>query len=311
MITFIYGQDSYRSRQKLKDIIDGQKNTCRGGICLNYFEGQGLIFQNIKIAADNMSMFGEKNIVVLRDVFLNKNFKEEFLERAKEFLKSSALIFIYEEKEIDKRDALFKFLRKNVKCEEFPKLNYNGQVEWISEELAKYGQEISLKAKEKLVAVSADDLWLLENEIKKLIGFCRGRKIEEKDIDALVNVRINNDIFKTIDALARKNKKEALYLLHNHLQEGEPPLYLLSMINFQFRNLLEIKELIEKKISYSGILGRSSLHPFVVKKTYWLAREFSFSQLKKIYTRIFKTDLDVKTGKMEPEIALDLLITSI
>ncbi|MHA1472975.1 MAG: hypothetical protein ACTSQW_07760 [Promethearchaeota archaeon] len=53
------------------------------------------------------------------------------------------------------------------------------------------------------------------------------------------------------------------------------------------------------------------MHPFVVKKTYPLAKQFSFSELKKIYHKIFEIDLDIKTGKLGQEEALELLIIKI
>ncbi len=67
----------------------------------------------------------------------------------------------------------------------------------------------------------------------------------------------------------------------------------------------------EKDIPYASILKRSGLHPFVVRKSYDQSRQFSLSDLKKIYQKIFQIDFDVKTGKVEPEMALDLLISSI
>ena len=126
----------------------------------------------------------------------------------------------------------------------------------------------------------------------------------------MVKPNIENDIFKTIDALASKNKKLALSLLHKHLDNGDFPLYLLSMIAYQFRNLLTIKEL-QSTQSYATIAKKSGLHPFVVQKSYYLCNQFSVEQLKKIYQRIFQVDLDIKTGKIEAETALDLLLAEI
>ena len=83
------------------------------------------------------------------------------------------------------------------------------------------------------------------------------------------------------------------------------------MINFQFRNLLTIKELIEKKLPYYKIINKSSLHPFIVKKSYQQAQKFTLQELKKIYQKIFETDLNIKTGRLDPQTALDLFIAEI
>jgi DNA polymerase-3 subunit delta len=151
----------------------------------------------------------------------------------------------------------------------------------------------------------------LSNEIKKLANFKKGEKIESKDVKLLVKPTIETAIFETIDAISLQDKKRAISLIHRHLEKGDNPSYLLSMINYQFRNILIIKDLIEKRYPYYSILKTTKLHPFVVKKSYQQAYKFSLQELKKIYQKIFQVDLDIKTGKIEPEIALDLFISSI
>ena len=83
------------------------------------------------------------------------------------------------------------------------------------------------------------------------------------------------------------------------------------MICFQMRNLLIVKDLIEKHKSYQEIVMAAGLHPFVVKKSYWQAQKFTMSELKKIYQAIFAVDRDIKTGRIEPETALDLFVATI
>ena len=83
------------------------------------------------------------------------------------------------------------------------------------------------------------------------------------------------------------------------------------MIAYQFKNLLIVKELAEKGFMYASIVKKSGLHPFVVKKNYFACQQFSFIELKEIYRKIFKIDSDIKSGKIEQETALNLLISQI
>ena len=92
---------------------------------------------------------------------------------------------------------------------------------------------------------------------------------------------------------------------------GYAPLYLLSMIAYQFKNILILKELQELQTPYGLIAKKSGLHPFVIQNTNKLCNQFSMSELKKIYWNIFQTDLDIKIGKIEPELAIDLLLSAI
>jgi len=83
------------------------------------------------------------------------------------------------------------------------------------------------------------------------------------------------------------------------------------MIIFQFRNLLIIKSLIEEGRPYYSFNKLSGIHPFVIKKGMVLAQKFTIGELKKIYQKIFKVDFDIKRGRVEPIIAIDLLIGDI
>ena len=70
--------------------------------------------------------------------------------------------------------------------------------------------------------------------------------------------------------------------------------------------MLIVKDLLEKNIPP---FGSANIHPFVIKKSINLCRRFSFPELKKIYLRLAKIDFDIKVGKIEPETAIDLLIS--
>lgn len=307
MIIFLYGQDTYRMREKLKEIIERHKKIHKSGLNLKYFDD----FTNFKDEIRQTSMFKEKKLAVITDIFANPDFKEKFLENKKEFLNSEDIILIYEEKDFNKNNSLFKFLKKNAKSQEFKHLGGQNLKTWIKKEFDKYKTKIDSGVLEKLIEYIGNDLWQMSNEIKKLASFRNNKIVGVEDIELLVRSKIETDIFKTIDAIADKNKKQALNLLHKHLEKGDSPLYLLSMINYQFRNLLIVKDFIEKHKPYNVILKKSGLHPFVVKKTYYQSQKFSFQELKKIYQKIFKVDLDIKTGRIQPEIALDLLIAEI
>jgi len=202
-------------------------------------------------------------------------------------------------------------LKKSGKSQEFKLLEGQNLKNWIKKEFNSCGAKTESLVIEKLINFLGNDSWQLSNEIKKLATYKKNKIIQARDVELLVKPKIDVDIFKTIDAIAEKNKKQALSLLHKHLEKGDSPLYLLSMINFQFRNLIQIKSLVEKNCTYQNIQKSTKLHPYVVKKSLWQARSFSFPELKKIYQKIFKADINIKTGRIDPETALDLLITEI
>jgi len=315
VIIFLYGQDTYRSHQKLNEIIESYKKIHKSGLNLRYVEGGDFNFEDAKNETQTISMFDEKKLIIFKNALDNLKEEDKALDFFKKFIDSKDIIVIYEEKEADKRLSLVKFLEKEAKAQEFQFLDGPKLKSWAKSQIEDYGGKIDLPALDKLIEYVGSDLWWMKNEIEKLVNYKNGKAISMEDIELLVKPKIEPEIFKTIDAIAFNSqwagKKQALKLLHDHLEKGDHPLYLLSMINFQFRNLLIIKDLMEKNVPYYSIPKITKMHPFVVKKTYEQARKFSFKELKKIYQKIFQVDLSIKTGKINPTAALDLLIVSI
>jgi len=312
MIIFLFGKDTYRMKEKLKEIIDSYKEANKSCLSLKFFDCQKEnILKTLKDDLCQTSMFKEKKLIILRDPLSDVDFKEKFLKEKKFFLESENIIVFYQETDFNKNNSLFNFLKKNVKSQEFELLSGIKLKNWVKKQFDKYKAKINFKALDLLLSHVGSDLWRMNNEILKLVNYRKGEEIGEKDIILQVRSSIETDIFKTIDAIAAKRKGIALNLLQGHIAKGDSPLYLFSMINYQFRNLLVVKDFIERCQPYNVIARKSGLHPFVVKKTYSSCHQFSFRELKKIYQDIFQIDLNMKTGKINPEIALDLLVATI
>ncbi len=307
MIIFLYGEDTYRSRQKLQEIVAHYKEIHKSGLNLRYFDGKSASFQDVKSELQTASMFKEKKLLILTDVFSNQELKDGFLKDAKRFADSDNVILFYEEKGGFARDALFAFLKKHAQSQEFELPTGLEVKAWLKNEFGKTKTRIDPMALEIMVNFAGNDLWQLANDVQKLVAYKGGREIEVKDVRLFVKPKIDTDIFKTIDAISLKNKKQALNLLHGHIEKGDSPLYLLSMINFQFRNILGVKDLAER----GEPLSASGLKPFLARKSSEQARKFTYEELKKIYLKIFQIDHSIKTGKMDPQAALGLLIAEL
>lgn len=311
MLIFLYGENTYRAKQKLNQIIERYKKNHKSGLNLKYFDAKEVDFKEISDKLKVTSMFNEKKLVVLKGIFSSKKFKEEFLKQPKELVNTEDIIVIYQRGKVDKRKKLFKFLEKKSKYQEFKMLKDKELKDWIEKEFSKHNSKITKKALTTLVNYVGNNIWHLVNEIEKLVSYKNRETVKQKDVKLLVKSKVDTDIFKTIDAIAEKDKRKALNLVNKHFKKGDSPLYVLSMINYQFRNLLIIKDLIEKHIPYRDIFKKTNLHPFVVKKSYFQSKKFSLSKIKKVHQMLFKMDFEIKTGKIEPDLALELLITKI
>ena len=313
MIIFLYGPDTYRAHQKLHKIISSYRDKHKRQLDLITldFQENSISYPDFKSEFNSVSIFHEIKMFVLKHVFLDTQFRKLFLDEAKAFLASDNIIIFYEDNHLKPNDPLLKFLLKSAKSQKFNLLTKSALKKWFEREAKKYNLQFTSSASTLLLSFTGNNLWRLSQEIKKLAAFKKGKVVVNKNVTDLVRPQIQSDIFKTIDSIALKNKAKALFLLHNHLQRGDSAFYLLSMIGFQFRNLLMVKDLTEKGNSYYSISHLLKLNPYFFRKIYFQSEKFSFVALKKIYQRIFEVDYDIKTGKVEPELGLDLLISKI
>jgi len=312
MIYFFYGEDDYRSREKLKETIADIKKKSKSELALSFFDGEKDKFEKVKENLFSNSIFKENKALIINNAFSNKDFEKECLDLLKEGKIKEDIIF-YEKGKTDKRGSFFKSLVKKARTQEFNFLTEKNLEMWIKREIKKRNSSISDKAVSLLIRFVGNNLWRIVSEIEKLSLYKinSGSRIEEEDIKKMVKSELETDIFKTIDAISSQNNKKALELLHSHLEQGDSPIYLFSMIRFQIKNLLIVKDLSEKGMPYSLMVSESGLHPFVMKKSYNLSHRFSLDGLKKIYWEIFELEIKIKTGKIDPSVALDLLVTGI
>jgi len=311
MIILLYGEDTYRARQKLNEIIREYQTKHQTGLNLVRFREENLDFDKVRGKIEVVSIFDEKKLIILEDVFNNKNFQENFFEYAtKNKLKDSqdVIVVIHQQ---GKLSAIAGLKRQVNMLEEFSHLEGANLNNWIRREADKKGAEISQEAIKKLAAYVGSDLWQMSNEINKLISYKNSQLISREDVDLLVKVKIDVNIFKTLDALAQKDKKTALRLLHEHLEQGANAIYLFSMFVYQVRTLLKLKDLMEKGTPFYNLAKKSRLHPFVVKKSSGQLRNFGLDQLKRIYQRLLEIELALKKGRLDGPTALDMLVVEI
>ena len=321
MIIFLYGEDSFRSQEKLAAIKAKflEKNNSGSGLSLFDFEEkiQKIKWSSLIVARD---LFSPKRLIVIKNLIsaAGAEIQKEgldFLASKKEITEDKDTIIVFWEAGLSKgNSSLFKFLKLNSKHQEFENLNSHKLAGWISEKIKKNKADlgISSRAVDKLIAYVGNDLFQMENEIIKLASFKESGIIEEEDVDLLVKAKIDSNIFETLDAVSMGNKKRALKLLQKQLKKGDDPFYILSMYVYQFRNLLKIGEFFWKGISNQYEAAKlTKLHPFVVQKGMAQLRNYDENKLKEIYKKLQDIDVSSKTGKIDIKLALDKFVAEI
>lgn len=315
MILFLHGPDTFRVHQKLKEIQEKYQTTYKGAVHAQDFDCTEKGVEEAKSAIETISMFERKKLLVFRNAFQTVAFEEFFSARKEQLMKSERhIVVLVETGEVKESNALYRWLQKNAKQQEFMLLSPARLKEWIEEEFLRYGLQTTPRAQEELARAVGNNLWQMSQEIRKIASWKKTsatKQVKESDIALFVHSKAETDIFATIDSIAQKNKKESLVLLYRHLQKGESPYYLFTMFVYQFRTILQIQDMLERKFTYEAMLKKTKLHPYVLKKGIRVSQNFSSQELRAAYEKLFILDLGLKTGRVEPEGAFDLLVATL
>ncbi len=116
--------------------------------------------------------------------------------------------------------------------------------------------------------------------------------------------KLSTAIFKFLESLKPKNKKESLRLL-NEVKRKESEEMIFYLLIRQIRLLIKAKDLGEK--------GLTELQSWQKRKLLTQAKNFKLDQLKNIYQDLLKLDYQQKTSGLPLSLSssLDLLIASI
>lgn len=310
MLYYLGGENTYQSVERLFELQNEFINEQSGVV--NIFQADEVTSVNDLLkSSDSISLFDKSGISVIK--YLSqapKSYEEkiiEFLEGKKTF----NFIF-WEPKPLDKRRKLYKYIKRVGIVEEFSLLSHTQLKSWIS----RYLNKISFNPQciELLILKVGNDQFQLSSLLDNLMLLTKieGKaRLEPQDIDRFVAKTAEESIWELVDAISINDKKTALTIVENMIQEKSDSMMIIAMIARQLRILLLTRTLLEEGQTQADIIRTLKLHPFVARKALIQSHNFSIEQLKKFYQKLVNTDLAIKEGRFEEKLALDLFIAAL
>lgn len=293
-------------------------------------DGKGLTFGELRHVCDAIPFMASRRLVIVHGLLSRLSTQREpegkeaaessepgwkcaYLQELADYLPNlpptTRLVFV-EEKSLLPSHPILKMARKEC-VKEFRRPREGDLSGWIERRVKAKGGNLSSEAITLLAALVGNDLRLLDQEIEKLLLYADGRQVTSQDVQALVSLARQASIFDLVDCVGRRQTDRALRLLHRLLDDGEAPLYLLTMLARQVRILIQVSELRGQGVAPAEVAGRLKLHPYVAEKALAQAQNFSLAQLEAAHQRLVETDWAIKTGKAEEVLALDMLVVGL
>ena len=196
------------------------------------------------------------------------------------------------------------------KVELFPLLRGKPLAVRIGRQVSEKGGSITPQAVSLLAGLVGGNLWTMNNEITKLLLYTRGRIIDEEDVRQLVSYAQEANIFALVDAVVEGQVQKAQLALYRLYQEGDSPTHILAMITRQFRLIAQAREL-SPGFSSRQIQDKLGLKGYALDKTLRQARLYDLEHIRRAYDELLETDLAIKTGKYNDQLALEILVSEL
>ncbi len=306
-VYLLYGNEDYLKKSyqaKLKEGILGSGDEMN----YSYFEGKGIEVERIVESAQTLPFFADHRLIMVKNSGLFKS-QNDLADFIKEFPDTTVLVFV--EQEVDKRNRLFKAVKDIGVVSEMNEMDEKNLKMWVAAQLQQAGKKVTENTVSFFLNQVGTSMNLLSNEIEKLICFAMDRDIITiEDVEEVCTVQITGKIFNMVDAIASGNQDMALKLYYDLLTLREKPLSILFLITRHFNILLQVKELAEHGYNGSVIAGKVSVPPFAVNKYVAQSKNFTGERLKEALETCATIEADIKTGRMNETMGVELLIVT-
>jgi DNA polymerase-3 subunit delta len=313
MIYLLYGPDEY-ARSEALAALKAQVPADLADLNVSALDGRRLKLDTLISACEVFPFLAERRLVIVQDLLKHQKAGKErdelraYLERVPP---TCDLVFV-ESEDFDKRGAVFSYLKKAANVREFlPKEGAELQ-RWLAERAGQLGVSLDGAAAQRLTGYVGNDGRTLLNELGKLASYVgRGGRITAGEVELLVQDGHEQNLFAFIDELSARRRGAALQSLRRLFADGQAATYILFMVARQVRILLGVKELAGQRLRPDDIASRLGQRPFVVRKALDQARGFSDAELAQLHDRVLELDHASKTGRIEAETGLELLVAEL
>jgi DNA polymerase-3 subunit delta len=328
LLHVLTGADDYSIRQALDEIKKGIGDATALMTNTTVLDGRQVTMEHLRGACETVPFLAEKRLVIVEGLLerfepASKNGKKKaprpsdrteelkaIMDAIKHLPPFTELVLLGGG--VKAGNPLLRELSAVTKVKSFPLLKETQLRQWVERRVSGAGGSISPQAVAWLVRFVGSDLWTMAGEVDKLTQFASGRRIEEADVKAVVSYAQDANVFAMVDALLEFRVGVAQELLQQLFRQGVAPAQLLTMLARQVRIIFQVKEMRDRGKARGEIQSKLGLtSDFLLRKAWEQADKYSLARLREVFHKLLEADLSIKTGKLDGEIALDILVAEL
>ncbi len=330
-LMLLYGKEEYLTAWSVKYIRDALVDPATAA--LNYTEFYGAELESaddIIAACETVPMLAEKRMVVVRraDIFSlsQKTLTGDEIQKLAEYLKSlpSSTLLVFTARSADKRSQLYKAVSQSGTAYDFTPLDDETLAGWMSKRFKAAGRTASRSDMLRFAGAMGYgeesrgyDLYSLENDLNKAFACCDSAELSFDDMMGPSAPGGETDAFRLLDAAFSGNKGEAFTILHNTIDIQTPSkvqgalLSFLGLLCAQLEIMLEARERQEAGQDRYSIENAMGVNGYRLRKAMESSARIKTADLKRILSDSYEIDDLMRTGTMDPGLALEVFIGSL
>ena len=224
----------------------------------------------------------------------------------------------------DKRKAVWKAAEKAGIAYDFSPLDDETLAAWMAKRLAARNRRAS---KQDLLRFAlrngyGDDsreynLYNLENDLVKAMALSSSEILTADDLNAAAPDDTDADAFHLLDSAFSGNKEGAFVVLHNAIDSQIPSklqgvvLSFLGLLCSQLEIMVEARERSDAGQSFDSIQTAMGTNSYRLRKAMDASAGRSVTTLKKNLSDAYNIEKLMRTGEMEPYLAMEVFIASL
>ncbi|HLG18710.1 MAG TPA: DNA polymerase III subunit delta [Bdellovibrionota bacterium] len=294
-VLFLAGADPLQRRLILEEVRSDVFPNGSGGLNDDTLDVKERELADVLDLANTLPMLGSRRLILLHNAESPNDDDQELWASYLSNPAPHTTVVVLADK-IDKRTRFFKLLEKHQAVVLIEPPKPRELPNWIDKLAKRHGVMISAEARSTLAESVGVDLAAIDNNLEKLALYIHPKeKIEESDVDELVLQSTGDNIFAWTDQVLEGRKAEALNTLHHLMDDGTPPLVLVSMLARHVRLLIRTHQHLSEKIGRAQLAPALGLPPFVVDRYLDQARRLSPDRLRRSLSELQTLDHDLKS----------------
>ena len=273
---------------------------------LDVLYGSDVDAKDIVSLASSFPMMSDRRIIIVRE-FEKTSAKDLLLPYVERPSATTSLVLISSRP--DFRQKLYKSLKEHSTVGEFKQL-YDTEIPgWINKRIRAMGKTANMEACQLLQNYVGRSLREIQNEIEKIFIYVGEKKsINVEDVNRVVGLSRQNNIFELQNALGVQDIGRSLEVLQNLLRSGESPVGMIVMLTRYFQKLWLSQELMMKNVAEGQIASALGISPFFAKDYLSAAKRFPGHHLTQCFGSLMEADEMLKSSRMDHAIIMTLLI---